>query len=74
MLVGTCVSGGGGRWWAVNLTLEITLKEQYPVTVHEPNLDFLTGCRKFKRCEESKGTLKNPFASSLAEFDTTAVH
>ena len=63
MLVGACVSGGGGgggEGGAVSLTLEIRLKEQYPVTVHEPNLDFLTGCRKFKRCK--------------AEFDTTAVH
>ena len=27
--------------------------------------------REFKRCEESKRTLKNQFASRLAEFDTT---
>ena len=46
-------------------------KEQYPVTVHVPNFDYLTGCREFKRCEESKRTLKNPFASHLAEFNTT---
>ena len=32
------------------------LKEQYPVTAHVPNFDFLTGCCKFKRCEESKRT------------------
>ena len=56
MVVVVVVVKGG----AVSLTLEIRLKEQYPVTVHEPNLDFLTGCRKFKRCK--------------AEFDTTAVH
>ena len=37
------------------------LKEQYPVTAHVPNFDFLTGCCKFKRCEESQRTLKNPF-------------
>ena len=42
------------------------LKEQYPVTVHAPNFDFRTGCREIKRCEESKRTLKNPFASRLA--------
>ena len=46
-------------------------KEQYPVTVHAPNFDFWTGCPEIKRCEESKRTLKNPFSSCLAEFDTT---
>ena len=46
------------------------LKEQYPVTAHAPNFDFWTGCREIKRCEESKRTLKNPFASRLAKFDT----
>ena len=51
---------------------EALLKEQYPVTAHAPNLDFWTGCREIKRCEESTSTLKNPgFASRLAEFDTT---
>ena len=47
------------------------LKEQYPVTAHALNFDFWTGCREIKRCVESKRTLKNPFASRLAEFDTT---
>ena len=48
------------------------LKEQYPVTAHAPNFYFWTGCREIKRCEESiKRTLKNPFASRLAEFNTT---
>ena len=47
------------------------LKEQYPVTAHVPNFDFLTGCCEFKICEESTRTLKNPFASHLADFDTT---
>ena len=47
------------------------LKEQYPVTEHVPNFDFLTGCREFKRREESKRSLKNPFGSRLGEFDTT---
>ena len=47
------------------------LKEQYPVTAHSPNFDFWTGCREIKRCEESKRTLKNPFASRLAGFNTT---
>ena len=47
------------------------LKEQYPVTAHAPNFDFWTGCCEIKRCEESKRTLKNPFASRLAEFNTT---
>ena len=46
------------------------LKEQYPVTAHAPNFDFETGCREIKRCEESKRTLKNPFATRLTEFDT----
>ena len=32
---------------------------------------FWTGCPEIKRWEESKRTLKNPFASHLAEFDTT---
>ena len=47
------------------------LKEQYLVTAHAPNFDFWTGCREIKRCEESKRTLKNPFASRLAKFNTT---
>ena len=47
-----------------------SLKEQYPVTAHAPNFDFWTGCREIKRCVESKRTLKNPFASRLAELDT----
>ena len=47
------------------------LKEQYPVTAHAPDFDFWTGCPEIKRCEESKRTLKNPFASGLAEFNTT---
>ena len=47
------------------------LKEQYPVIAHAPNFDFWTGCRKIKRCEESKITLKNPFAPRLAGFNTT---
>ena len=46
------------------------LKEQYPVRAHAPNFDFWTGCREIKRCEESKRTLENPFASRLAELDT----
>ena len=46
------------------------LKEQYPVTAHAPNFDFWTGCREIKRCEESRRTLKNPFATRLAVFDT----
>ena len=54
-----------------NSNLILQQKEQYPVTAHVPNFDFLTGCRKFKRCEESKRTLKNPFALPLAKFDTT---
>ena len=45
--------------------LPTDLEEQYPVTVHLPNFDFLTGCRKFKRCEESKRILKNQFALAL---------
>ena len=48
-----------------------SLKGQYPVTAHAPNFDFQTGCRKIKRCEEKKRTLKNPFASRFAEFNTT---
>ena len=47
------------------------LKDQYPVTAHAPNFDFWTGCPEIKRCVESKRTLKNPFASRLAEFNTT---
>jgi len=48
-----------------------SLKEQYPVTAHAPNFDFWTGCHKIKRCEESKRTVKTPFASHFSEFDTT---
>ena len=49
----------------------LVLKEQYLVTAHAPIFDFWTGCPEIKRCEESKRTLKNPFASRLAEFNTT---
>ena len=53
-------------------SVNMLLKEQYPVTAHAPDFDFWTGCPEVKRiCEESKRTLKNPFASRLAEFDTT---
>ena len=55
----------------VKITEKKYLKEQYPFTAHAPNFDFWTGCPEIKRCEESKRTLKNPFASRLAEFDTT---
>ena len=34
-------------------------------------LIFWRNIAKFKRCEQSKRTLKNPFALRLAEFDTT---
>ena len=54
-----------------NVTLSLELKEQYPVTVHELNFDFLTGCHEFKRYEEGERTLKNLFASRLVKFDTT---
>ena len=47
------------------------LKEQYPVIAHAPNFDFWTGCPEIKRYEKSERTLKNPFASRLAEFNTT---
>ena len=43
----------------------------YPVTAHAPNFVFSTGCREIKRCEESKRTLKNPFTSRVAKFNTT---
>ena len=46
------------------------LKEQYPVTAHAPNFDFRIGC-EIKRCDASERTLKNPFASRLAEFNIT---
>ena len=65
----------GGRTFVVNTCqLRNSLKEQYPVTAHAPNFDFRTGCREIKRCEESKRTLTNPFASRLAEFNTTLKH
>ena len=47
-----------------------TSQLKYPVTAHASNFDFWTGCREIKRCEKSKTTLKNAFASRLAEFDT----
>ena len=57
---------------SIKLQTNNGLKEQYPVTAHVPHFDFLqTGCREFKRCEESKRTVKNPFASRLAEFNTS---
>ena len=57
---------------AVKFSLDSAeLKKQYTVTAHAPNFDFWTGCRKIKRCEESKRTLKNPFASRLADFNAT---
>ena len=57
---------------AVKFSLDnAELKEQYPVTAHAPNFDFWTGCREIKRCEESKRTLKIPFASRLADFNAT---
>ena len=49
----------------------LLLKEQYLVNALAPNFDFWTECHEIKRCEESKRTLKNPFASRLAEFNTT---
>ena len=52
-------------------SLSSYLKEQYPVTAHAPNFEFWTGCREIKKYEESKRTLKNPFASRLAGFNTT---
>ena len=41
--------------------------------MYQTSIDFLTGCtcHEFKRCEENKRTLNNPFASRFAEFDTT---
>ena len=48
----------------------VLLKEQYPESAHAQNFDFCSSCREIKRCEESKRTLKNPFASRLTEFDT----
>ena len=57
------------RTWEIETGLN--LKEEYPVTAHAPNFDFWPGCREIKRCEESKGSLKNPFVSRLAEFNAT---
>ena len=54
----------------VNAVVFLDLKEQYPVIAHAPTYDVWTGCREIKRCEESKRTLKNPFVSRLAEFNT----
>ena len=59
---------GGAK--AIRYSVNISLKEQYPVTAHAPNFDFWTGCREIKRWEESKRTLKNLFASRLAGFNT----
>ena len=47
------------------------LKEKYPESEQAQNFDFCSSCCEIKRCEESKRTLKNQFASRLAEFDTT---
>ena len=52
---------------AVKFSLDnAEFKEQYPVTAHAPNVDFWTGYREIKRCEESKRT-----ASRLADFIAT---
>ena len=62
----------GVMWCAKESRMRVLmLKEQYPVTAHAPNFDFWTGCLEIKRCEESKRTLKNPFASRLTRFNTT---
>ena len=53
------------------MTDNLSLKEQYSVNAHPPNFDFWTGCREIKRWKESKRTLKNSFASRLAEFYIT---
>ena len=75
MLLRTWAMGYGLQEAQVSRTWEIetglNLKEEYPVTAHAPNFDFWTGCREIKRCEESKRTLKNPFASRLTRFNTT---
>lgn len=69
------ISWGKINFWAILFfSLEFSpfpksLKEQYPVTVHVPNTDFLTECHEFKRCEQSKRALKNLFALRLAEFE-----
>ena len=63
-------------WWilgADHLTSEglwVISEKNVLHTAHAPNFNFRTGCREIKRCEESKRTLKNPFALRLAEFDT----
>ena len=63
-------------WWilgADHLTCEglwVVSEKNVLHTAHAPNFNFRTGCREVKRCEESKRTLKNPFALRLAEFDT----
>ena len=59
------------KYASIRTRVHMVLKEQYPVTAHAPNFDFWTGCREIKRCEESKRTSKNPFASRLVEFNTT---
>ena len=46
-------------------------RKSIPIFAHVQNFDFCLSCREIKRCEESKRTLKNLFASRLAEFDTT---
>ena len=59
--------------WYQKLIIQL-VRNSAPVTAHAPNFDFWTGCREIseiKRCDESKRTLKNPFASLLAEFNTT---
>ena len=55
------MEGAGEMGWR-RITFQTVLKEQYPVTAHAPNFDIWTGCPEIKRCEESKRTLKNPFA------------
>ena len=45
--------------------------EQYPVTAHALNFDYVAGRSEFKRCEKSKRTLKIAFESCLVELNTT---
>ena len=52
------------------LSLLLSQKERYPVTVHVLDFDYVEGCSEFKRCK-SKRTLKNVFESCLVKFKTT---
>ena len=46
------------KWKAPHITHRRNQRLRSPVSAHAQNFDFCSYCRKIKRCEESKRTLK----------------